>query len=63
MKDAALNKADRLDVKDKEVYQLYRVDDEGNPVPTGLPFVVVVSPDGLLTRLSPKEAFELFKEE
>ena len=50
--------AERLDVPNRELYSLYKVDKNNHLIPTGLPHIVEIS-DGKLITLPTKEAFEL----
>lgn len=57
-----LNAAERLDMPDREVYSLYRVDKNNQMMPTGLPHMVEIS-DGKLITLTVKEAFKLIEKD
>ena len=58
LKSVGLNMAERLDVPNRELYSLYKVDKNNQLIPTGLPHIVEIS-DGKLITLPTKEAFEL----
>ena len=55
-----LNAAERLDMPNREVYSLYRVDKNNQLMPTGLPHMVEISGGKLIT-LTVKEAFKLIE--
>lgn len=58
LKSVGLNAAERLDVPNREIYSLFRVDKNNQLMPTGLPHMVEII-DGKLVTLPVKEAFEL----